>query len=337
MILFLLISLIGGSYAFFSVIFKDTRTNVDDNTHFTTGDLSQNTLISDIPDTAGSFIESDIYPGHKEFVGLNVTTNGSIGSHTYLEFIYTVKENGLNDNIKVSLFESSVPIEVTDNYFECFKKTETKTEETIYYESCLEKKTGTLIEETILKGGEEIVSLGKDEIILDSESVTKYYYVVIEFLNKEESQNEVMNQVLNGHIDVQLIPYYHKLTFCEKYPKNPTCNIESLIKEGTLAYDGTTDNNLRYIGANPNNYVTFNNELWRIIGWMNHVDDGSQASSLKIIRGSSIGNYPKSTIGTGYGDQNWNTSSLREILNTTYKYNLFKRINNRSPRYDNEY
>ena len=28
----------------------------------------------------------------------------------------------------------------------------------------------------------------------------------------------------------------------------------------TLAYDGTVDNNLRYVGNNPCNYVTFNNE-----------------------------------------------------------------------------
>ena len=34
--------------------------------------------------------------------------------------------------------------------------------------------------------------------------------------------------------------------------------------------------NIRYYGANPNNYVSFNNELWRIIG----VIDGK----IKIIR-----------------------------------------------------
>ena len=34
----------------------------------------------------------------------------------------------------------------------------------------------------------------------------------------------------------------------------------------------TTD--YRYIGANPNNYVKFNDELWRIIGVFG-VDDGT--------------------------------------------------------------
>ena len=40
---------------------------------------------------------------------------------------------------------------------------------------------------------------------------------------------------------------------------------------------------IRYYGASPNNYVSFNNELWRIIG----VIDGK----IKIIRNESIGNY----------------------------------------------
>ena len=40
------------------------------------------------------------------------------------------------------------------------------------------------------------------------------------------------------------------------------------------------DQNLRYVGANPNNYVTFNGELWRIIG----VFDGR----VKIIRASYL-------------------------------------------------
>ena len=42
-----------------------------------------------------------------------------------------------------------------------------------------------------------------------------------------------------------------------------------------LAYDGTSDNNLRYVGYNPCNYVSFNDEVWRIIGVMNNVDDGT--------------------------------------------------------------
>ena len=53
-----------------------------------------------------------------------------------------------------------------------------------------------------------------------------------------------------------------------------------------------TKTDYRYIGANPNNYVKFNDELWRIIGVFG-VDDGTGKieKRMKIIRNESIGNY----------------------------------------------
>ena len=36
-----------------------------------------------------------------------------------------------------------------------------------------------------------------------------------------------------------------------------------------LKIDNTKDQNVRYYGSDPNNYVSFNNELWRIIGVFN--------------------------------------------------------------------
>ena len=50
----------------------------------------------------------------------------------------------------------------------------------------------------------------------------------------------------------------------------------------TLAYDGTSDNNLRYVGANPCNYVKIDNEICRIIGVMNNIDDGKVVVSEQV-------------------------------------------------------
>ena len=44
---------------------------------------------------------------------------------------------------------------------------------------------------------------------------------------------------------------------------------------------------LRYAGANPDNYVKFNNELWRIIGLVNT----PEGQRVKIIRDGNIGGY----------------------------------------------
>ena len=67
----------------------------------------------------------------------------------------------------------------------------------------------------------------------------------------------------------------------------------------------------RYIGADPNNYVTFNNETWRIIGVFT-VDDGTgkKEERLKIIRNESIGNMA------------WDSNKTNDWPNATLNANL---------------
>ena len=93
----------------------------------------------------------------------------------------------------------------------------------------------------------------------------------------------------------------------------------------TLAYDGTTDNNLRYVGSNPCNYVKVDNEIWRIIGLMNNIDDGTgkKETRLKLIRNESIGNYSwdtsDSSVNNGYGVNEWSQADLMKLLNPGYE------------------
>ncbi len=99
-----------------------------------------------------------------------------------------------------------------------------------------------------------------------------------------------------------------------------------------MAYDATTDNNLRYIGSTPNNYVTFNNELWRIIGVMNNVDNGTgkKESRIKLIREDTLNgtfswDLKQNGVGSGsstylngtdaYGSNDWSDSQLMMMLN----------------------
>lgn len=78
--------------------------------------------------------------------------------------------------------------------------------------------------------------------------------------------------------------------------------------------------NIRYYGADPNNYVTFNNELWRIIGVFNNIDDGTgkKETRIKIARSESIGDYAWDS-----NDVNeWSTATLQTYLNGTYLNSL---------------
>ena len=84
--------------------------------------------------------------------------------------------------------------------------------------------------------------------------------------------------------------------------------------------------NLRYIGANPNNYVLFNNELWRIIGVMKDVENpnGTKSDKIKLIRNENLKYSPwnnaKSSDET-YGENNWKNSALQKMLNEGIYYN----------------
>ncbi|MBD9098278.1 hypothetical protein EGP98_01560, partial [bacterium] len=90
--------------------------------------------------------------------------------------------------------------------------------------------------------------------------------------------------------------------------------------EATEQLKATTD--YRYIGKNPNNYVKFNDELWRIIGVFD-VDDGTGKieKRMKIIRNESIGNYSwdnKDTstgAETDNGKNSWSDARLNYLLN----------------------
>jgi type II secretory pathway pseudopilin PulG len=77
-------------------------------------------------------------------------------------------------------------------------------------------------------------------------------------------------------------------------------NEETRIENG-LKKDNTPDQNIRYYGSNPNNYVLFNNELWRIIGVF--------GNNVKLVRSESLGSLSwdssESTINGGFGINQW--------------------------------
>ena len=82
----------------------------------------------------------------------------------------------------------------------------------------------------------------------------------------------------------------------------------------------------RYRGANPKNYVTFNNEVWRILGVF-PTDDGTGniENRIKLIKDQSIGNKYWDTSGSN----NWaRPSTLNTELNTTYLNSLTSETQN---------
>ena len=103
--------------------------------------------------------------------------------------------------------------------------------------------------------------------------------------------------------------------YYDEYNPNAVDTIENSYTDNQdmLAYD--EHNNLRYIGANPNNYVLFNDELWRIIGVFSEDTHSLSGQKLiKIIRNDSLSN-----IAWDSADKNdWSTASLQITLNGDY-------------------
>ena len=81
-----------------------------------------------------------------------------------------------------------------------------------------------------------------------------------------------------------------------------------------LKIDNTSDQNIRYYGSDPNNYVSFNNELWRIIGVF--------GNNVKLVRSESLGNLSwdssESSVNGGYGVNEWSQADLQVYLNKMY-------------------
>ncbi len=105
---------------------------------------------------------------------------------------------------------------------------------------------------------------------------------------------------------------------CNQNKNAAECFLENASLNSTeLAYDATADNNLRFIGADPNNYVSFNNELWRIIGIFNNIDNGTgtKETRLKIIRSEP---YNTSIEWDSNNTNDWTQASLQKELNGTY-------------------
>ena len=81
-----------------------------------------------------------------------------------------------------------------------------------------------------------------------------------------------------------------------------------------LKIDDTPDQNIRYYGSDPNNYVRFNNELWRIIGVF--------GDNVKLVRSEKLGDLSWDSsefrVNGGWGVNEWSQSDLKNYLNTMY-------------------
>ena len=110
----------------------------------------------------------------------------------------------------------------------------------------------------------------------------------------------------------------------EEVTGNVVCNIDFTSSPKTLKVETeskatTRSNGYRYSGKQPNNWVWFNNEMWRIIGSVPVCLDSTCSTSetlVKIIRANTIGSlmFNRSIASTN----SWGNNSLTRTLNSYY-------------------
>ena len=182
---------------------------------------------------------------------------------------------------------------------------------------------------------------------------TKQIYTVYVWLDNSEELGNISNESLSISVDCTaslqkeptaadtIISLYTSAAKVTATNNSITYNTAPSVSLMNDRLGGTTTSldggNIRYYGANPNNYIYFNCsdysnqtsstcETWRIIG----VFDGK----LKLIKSESIGAYSWDNKDTSTGAENdtgkndWTTARLMKLLNPSNYYKVDSNDNN---------
>ena len=303
-VLGLIIIFTGGTYAYLS-----WASNSDDNTNvtFTKGEGFSCSADGGGNITTGevSLMPTDCTKNSSHVIKREITVNPSItdiNMPIYMNLWLNVNSMGTglsnSSNLKYSLTTSSTNCE-TDVV-----------------------STGTFTGKT---AGDKVTILNGNTY---TSTTTETYYLYV-WLDKEETSSDTINQSFSlslGGSCYNKMPITATTLINNANPSTLLYSAATDIQKAemwTFSHDATEQveatTDYHYIGSNPNNYITYNDEVWRIIG----VFDGR----IKIIRNDSIGNmsldYKKSGVGSSTGNNgsnDWSDSQLMYMLNpTSYK------------------
>ena len=207
--------------------------------------------------------------------------------------------------------------------------------------------TGTILNEKYIKVGllknnseEIIVNLKEvnrliDKVTLDVDKSVNYKLRLwLDFGDLEDEAKEALvgQQIflalkINGIQNVNKIPTgADTLIKLTDNKDNSGLYTITHAKDSTLQIGTNEDiTEYRYRGASPKNYVTFNNEVWRILGVF-PTDDGTGniENRIKLIKDQSIGNnyWNTTQVASTSTYNNWTGATLMKYLNGTYYNSL---------------
>ena len=306
--------ILGGTYAYFAVTLN-TAGN-DKKLNIVTEDLGSIKWVGTKVYTSDSLL-----PGEIGLQTFTIEKNSATGKGIYEIDLNGIVDEAFNNDIEITLYKTT---DTTKNNVSVTSGNTSMTgtgtlnvakEDTLNITGTPEKIYGP----KTFKTKNPIILEQKD---FDNSTLQKTTYYLVYHYKNNGNQNNQQGKSFSGEISVRLI--------LEKGSQEETgTNAVEYIT--TLAQTDTTNlatddyGNTRYIGKDPNNYVSIDGDIWRIIGTMKDVDDGTgnKEDRVKLIRSSSIGDYSwdtsESSINNGKGINEWSQSDLMKLLNPGYE------------------
>ena len=171
-----------------------------------------------------------------------------------------------------------------------------------------------------LKKGNRYVKLAAGEFKANTTDQIITFNLKLQFPDNGLNQDSEKGKSLTGKIIVN----YKESATDTLIAKFDSENKSNGVSTSGLFIDNTSDVNLRYTGANPNNYVEFANtgELWRIVGVFNVKDStGKIERKIKLVRNESLGGFSWDAKLNGdkyWGINDWTEADLKNELNGDY-------------------
>ena len=362
-LLLAIVATVGASYAYFATTTKTTGNDKDLN--IVTEDLGnikwEGTKV---------FESGDLLPGECGIQTFTIEKNSASGKGIYEIDLKGILDESFGTDVEITLYKST---DTTTNNVTIKEGSSTISGDTTkqYY-----KEDSVVLNGTPEKVYGAKALQNKDKIILeqkdfDNSTLEKTtYYLVYCYKNADHSQDKQQGKSFSGEISVKLI--------LEKTAPDVTGEKATDAVTMLANYDSTNlavddYGNTRYIGKDPNNYVSIDGEeytsdiyygyltssstnyreyssleeckkdssynnvycklayskgdpiLWRIIGVMKDIDDGTgnKEDRVKLIRASSIGSYSwytsESSVNNGKGVNEWSQADLMKLLNPGYE------------------
>lgn len=156
-----------------------------------------------------------------------------------------------------------------------------------------------------------------DAIIETTSTKTKEWEIELVFVNLETDQIDNTGKEFDAKILLQkeenVIPEVYVSTTYNG--KEGVPGTDGAVATFTCNGSEVNENGYRFEGKSPNNYIWFNNQMWRIIGVFDSSSHGVENTNLvKLIKADTIGGYAWDKN----NKNNLGTSSLYNLLNTYY-------------------